>query len=40
MLWKAVKDILDLEGYNTATIEYQFVLNNMNMATKQSLHVA
>jgi hypothetical protein len=37
MLWKAVKDILDIAGYDVATIEHELVPNRMNMATKQSL---
>lgn len=41
MLWKAVKDILEIAGYDTSTIEHGLILNDMKgMATKQSLHVA
>jgi hypothetical protein len=39
MLWKAVKDILQIAGYDIATIERELVLNDSNMATKQSLQV-
>ncbi len=40
MLWKTVKDILQIAGYDIATIEHELVPNDMNMATKQSLHGA
>jgi hypothetical protein len=40
MLWKAVKGILDIAGYDIATIEHELVLNNINRTTKQSLQVA
>ena len=40
MLWKTVKDILEITGYDVATIEQELILNNKNMATKQSLQVA
>jgi hypothetical protein len=41
MLWKAVRNILDIAGYDIATIEHELVLfSTVNMATKQSLPVA
>ena len=40
MLWKGVKDVLEIVGYDVATIEHELVLNDINMATKQSLPVA
>jgi hypothetical protein len=40
MLWKAVKDILEIAGYDIATIERELILNDINTATKQSLQVA
>jgi len=40
MLWKTVKDLLDIAGYDIKTIEHELMLNDMNMATKQSLQVA
>jgi DNA polymerase elongation subunit (family B) len=40
MLWKMVKDILDIAGHDIATIEYELVVDDMNMTTKQSLPVA
>ncbi|HEX6281376.1 MAG TPA: DNA polymerase domain-containing protein [Nitrososphaera sp.] len=40
MLWKTVRDILEISGYDTSTIEHELVLNDIDMATKQSLHVA
>jgi hypothetical protein len=40
MLWKTVKDILDIAGYDIATVEHELILNNRNMTTKQSLPVA
>ena len=40
MLWKAVKDILEIAAYDIATIEHELVLNDNNMATQQSLQVA
>jgi len=37
-LWKAVKNILEIAGYDISTIENELVLNDMkkNMATNQS----
>jgi hypothetical protein len=40
MLWKAVKDILEIAGYDSATIEQDLVSSIMNMATEQSLQAA
>lgn len=40
MLWKVIKDILEIAGYDIATIEHELIIGNENMATKQSLHVA
>jgi hypothetical protein len=38
MLWKAVKNILEIAGYDISMIENELVLNDMkkNMATNQS----
>jgi hypothetical protein len=38
MLWKAVKDILKIAGYDIATIEQELICKNMT--TQQSLQVA
>ncbi len=38
MLWKAVKDILEIAGYDTAALEHELVYTNMT--TQQSLPVA
>jgi hypothetical protein len=40
MLWKATKDILEIAGYDIASIEHELIIINKNMATKQSLRVA
>jgi DNA polymerase I len=42
MLWKTVKDILEVSGYDIAAIERELILNDMDMdmTTKQSLPVA
>ena len=40
MLWKAVRDISDIAGYDMVAMEHELVLNSRNMATKQSLPVA
>jgi len=37
MLWKTIKDILQITGYDVATIEQELILNEKNMVTKQSL---
>ena len=30
MLWKAVKDVLEIVGYDISTIERELILNNKN----------
>ena len=30
MLWKAVKDILEIAGYDIAAVEQELILNNCN----------
>lgn len=40
MLWKTVKDILEIAGYDITTLENELILKDSNMATMQSLRVA
>jgi DNA polymerase elongation subunit (family B) len=37
VLWKTVKDILQITGYDVVATEHELILNERNMATKQSL---
>jgi hypothetical protein len=40
MLWKALKDILQIVGYDAVTLEQELIFNNRNKTIKQSLPAA
>jgi hypothetical protein len=39
MLWKAVKDVLEIADHNIGAIEQELFLSRTNMTTKQGLQV-